>query len=153
MSSHHLNGRARGICPVEVKYAYTRNMFTHRDHSKYNPLGSLEHPNLWKRPINKGVPHSLSKHPTGISLTLRYFSFAGDWIEHDGDGLLHGGGFVHNGCDIVKKMVGLEIEEDVWSICEEILEKGVVGGPSTFEICISDRLNLQLRSVETLNPP
>ncbi|GMN71940.1 hypothetical protein TIFTF001_055200, partial [Ficus carica] len=64
---HHPNSRARGTRIVEVKYPYIRSMFTHWDHSEYDPSGSTKDPNLWEIPINKGVPHYL-RHPTNVSL-------------------------------------------------------------------------------------
>ncbi|GMN63409.1 hypothetical protein TIFTF001_032499 [Ficus carica] len=58
-------------------------MSTRQDHSKYNPSRSPKHPNPWEMPINRGVHHSL-RHPTGVPLTPRCFSFADDQAENDG---------------------------------------------------------------------
>ncbi|KAK3200738.1 hypothetical protein Dsin_024153 [Dipteronia sinensis] len=42
----------------------------------------------------------------------------------------------------------------IWvSVCEMVVENGFVGGHSTFDIRFSDRMNLQLRFDEALDPP
>ncbi|GMN46244.1 hypothetical protein TIFTF001_015418 [Ficus carica] len=48
----------RGACgtrSVEVRHQYTLSMFTHRDHSEYNPSRSPEHPDPYVMPINRGL--------------------------------------------------------------------------------------------------
>ncbi|KAK2654366.1 hypothetical protein Ddye_014222 [Dipteronia dyeriana] len=49
-------------------------------------------------------------------------------------------------------MEGMEVEDDE-DTCEMVVENGFVGGHSTFDICFSGRMNLQLRFDEALYPP
>ncbi|GMN65365.1 hypothetical protein TIFTF001_034429 [Ficus carica] len=107
-------------------------MSTHRDHSEYDLSG----PPTQTFPLTDlsiRVPLADTSLVFPLLLGAYLLQVTGRSMTADcvvGDGFLHGGGSVHSECDAMKKMVELEIEEDVGDTCEEMLEmESSVGTP------------------------